>query len=374
MVGAGRFTVSVSRFDRRPGGVFHYSMQAPVGHRMGDKPLWGKFVYHEVALPERIILLSAFSDEGGGLARHPARPTWPMQVRSNYTFTEQNGHTTVAVCATPHEATQLERNTFTASRALMQKDVKESFAQLERYLAKLDGNRASTTAIHPWRPRSLRVLLPVNKFTSYREESMSTTAQQEVTTPTQTTTGNFVWHELRTTDTKAAEAFYTHVIGWQAKGSGDPAGVPYTLLSAGDLDTAGLMGLTPEMVEGGMKPGWVGFIGVDDVDGYAKRVEQGGGKLHCPPMDIPNCRPLRLGGRPARRGVPTVQGQSQVLTAPPPVGTPGAVGWNELSANDEGSAWAFYSSIFGWSEDKQWIWARWAPTGFSTTAALRWGR
>jgi hypothetical protein len=117
-------------------------MQAPVGHRMGDRPIWGKFVYQEIALPERLVLLSAFSDEDGGLTRHPTRPTWPMQVRSDFTFTEQNGHTTVTLCATPHEATELERNTFTASRALVQKDVKESFAQLERYLAKLDGNRA----------------------------------------------------------------------------------------------------------------------------------------------------------------------------------------------------------------------------------------
>ena len=109
---------------------------------------------------------------------------------------------------------------------------------------------------------------------------MTTTAQQEVTTATQTTTGNFVWHELRTTDMKAAEAFYTHVVGWQAKGSGDPGGIPYTLLSADGLDTAGLMGLTPEMVEGGMKPGWVGFIGVNDVDAYAKRVEQEIGRAH----------------------------------------------------------------------------------------------
>jgi uncharacterized protein YndB with AHSA1/START domain len=140
--GPAGFTVAVRRFDHRPGGVFHYSMQAPVGHRMGDQPLWGKFVYQEIALPERIALLTAFSDEGGGLTRHPARPTWPMQVCSDFTFTEQDGQTTVTLCATPHEATELERNTFTASRALVQKDVKESFAQLERYLAKLDGNCA----------------------------------------------------------------------------------------------------------------------------------------------------------------------------------------------------------------------------------------
>jgi uncharacterized protein YndB with AHSA1/START domain len=140
--GPAGFTVAVCRFDRRSGGVFHYSMQAPAGHRMGDRPVWGKFVYQEIALPERLVLLSAFSDEGGGLTRHPMRPTWPMQVRSDFTFAEQNGQTTVTLCTTPHEATELERNTFIASRALVQKDVKESFAQLEKYLAKLDGNRA----------------------------------------------------------------------------------------------------------------------------------------------------------------------------------------------------------------------------------------
>ena len=51
---------------------------------------------------------------------------------------------------------------------------------------------------------------------------MSTTAQQEVSTSVNVTTGDFVWHELRTTDAKGAEDFYTHVIGWQAKNSGDP--------------------------------------------------------------------------------------------------------------------------------------------------------
>ena len=116
---------------------------------------------------------------------------------------------------------------------------------------------------------------------------MSTTAQQEITAPVTLKTGDFVWHELRTTDAKAATDFYTHVVGWKAMGSGDPGGIPYTLLSVGDLSTAGLMQLTPEMQAGGMKPAWVGFIGVDNVDAYAKRVEAAGGKLHCAPMDIP---------------------------------------------------------------------------------------
>ena len=76
---------------------------------------------------------------------------------------------------------------------------------------------------------------------------MSTTAQQEVTTPVTLKTGDFVWHELRTTDAKAATDFYTHVVGWKTMASGDPSGIPYTLLSVGDLSSAGLMQLTPEM-------------------------------------------------------------------------------------------------------------------------------
>lgn len=180
---------------------------------------------------------------------------------------------------------------------------------------------------------------------------MSTVAQPEMSTSTKTSTGNFVWHELRTTDAKGAIDFYTHVVGWQAKNSGDPGGVPYMLFSVGDLSTAGLMQLTPHMLAGGMQPAWVGFIGVDDVDAYAKRVEQAGGKVHCPPQDIPTVGRFASVEDPQGAAFLLFQGSSE--SAPPrlPAGTPGTVGWNELSANEEQSAWPFYSDLFGWKVD-----------------------
>jgi len=180
---------------------------------------------------------------------------------------------------------------------------------------------------------------------------MSTTAQQEVSAPANVTTGDFVWHELRTTDAKGAEDFYTHVIGWKAKDSGDPAGIPYKLFSTGGLDTAGLLQLTPSMLEGGMRPAWVGFIGVDDVDAYAKRLEQGGGKLHCAPQDIPTVG--RFASVEDAQGATFLLFKGTLNYAPPrpPAGSPGIVGWNELSANDGSSAWSFYSALFGWEED-----------------------
>ncbi|GAC1426749.1 MAG: hypothetical protein NVSMB6_26980 [Burkholderiaceae bacterium] len=46
------------------------------------------------------------------------------------------------------------------------------------------------------------------------------------------TPASFIWYDLMTTDTTAAEAFYNKVIGWQANDSGMP-GRSYTILSRG---------------------------------------------------------------------------------------------------------------------------------------------
>ncbi|MGA8027460.1 MAG: VOC family protein [Bryobacteraceae bacterium] len=177
---------------------------------------------------------------------------------------------------------------------------------------------------------------------------MSSVAQQSPSTSGKSSTGEFVWHELRTTDAKGAVEFYTHVVGWQAKDAGDAGGVPYTLLSVGDLGAAGLMQLTPQMLQGGVKPAWAGFIGVDDVDAYAKRVEQAGGKLHFPPQDIPTIGRFASVEDPQGAAFLLFKGSLEQAPPRPAAGTPGTVGWNELSANDEKSAWAFYSDIFGW--------------------------
>jgi predicted enzyme related to lactoylglutathione lyase len=178
---------------------------------------------------------------------------------------------------------------------------------------------------------------------------MSTTAQQEVAAPNKAAVGSFVWHELRTTDARGAADFYTHVIGWQAKDS--PGGIPYKLFSVNGLDTAGLMQLSPEMLAEGMKPAWVGFIGVDDVDAYASRVEQAGGKLHCPPQDIPMIGRFASVEDPQGAVFLLFKGSLDYAPPRPPTGSPGIVGWNELSANDGPSAWSFYSKVFGWTED-----------------------
>jgi predicted enzyme related to lactoylglutathione lyase len=179
---------------------------------------------------------------------------------------------------------------------------------------------------------------------------MSAAEQQETAGSTTPRNGEFVWYELRTPDATAAVAFYTHVVGWKAKDPGIPGGMPYTLLAMGEFDIAGVMTLGPEMVAGGVKPGWVGFVGVDDVDGYAARVVDAGGRLQFPPQDIPGVG--RFASVEDPQGAAFLLFRGTLDVAPPrlEMGAVGTIGWHELSADDGDAAWIFYQKVFGWRE------------------------
>jgi predicted enzyme related to lactoylglutathione lyase len=88
--------------------------------------------------------------------------------------------------------------------------------------------------------------------------------------------GTFVWYELMTTDAAAAETFYKSMIGWNAQDAGYPD-FRYTLLSVGDTQVAGLMTLPKEACDAGAKPGWMGYVAVEDVDDYTARFMKAGG-------------------------------------------------------------------------------------------------
>src|SRR5436853_680063 len=74
--------------------------------------------------------------------------------------------------------------------------------------------------------------------------------------------GKFVWYDVMTTDTKAAESFYRSVIGWTAADSGMPDR-SYTLLSAGSTMVGGLMPISQDTRKAGVRPAGVGYFAVD---------------------------------------------------------------------------------------------------------------
>ena len=77
-------------------------------------------VYREIVPPEQLVFINSFSDENGGLTRHPMAPTWPLEMLSVFTFEEQpGGKTKFTVRWSPHNATDEERKTFDAGHASM---------------------------------------------------------------------------------------------------------------------------------------------------------------------------------------------------------------------------------------------------------------
>jgi len=159
----------------------------------------------------------------------------------------------------------------------------------------------------------------------------------------------FVWYELLTTDPAAAERFYRDVVGWSAQDSGVP-GMAYTLLSAGETQIGGLMALPEAALKMGARPGWIGYVGVEDVDAEADAFTKAGGVVHKAAADIPGVGRFAVVGDPQGAALTLFKGASDAEPAPVPRGARGHIGWRELHAIDREAAFAFYADRFGWTK------------------------
>lgn len=162
--------------------------------------------------------------------------------------------------------------------------------------------------------------------------------------------GKFVWYELMTSDIKAAESFYRGVVGWNAENVPGMGGMAYTLLKAGAIPAAGLMGLPKAAADAGMQPNWLGYIAVDDVDDYTARVKKDGGTIHRAAADIPGVGRFAIVSDPQGGVFALFKGSRD---EPPPIPgptAPGHTGWRELHTTDREAAFAFYARHFGWTK------------------------
>jgi uncharacterized protein YndB with AHSA1/START domain len=125
------FTMNIAKFELSPGGIFLYSQTTPDGQVM-----WGKFVYREIAAPEKLVFTNSFSDEEGNTVRAPFSASWPLEILNTLTFTEQDGKTTLTMRGMPFSATEEERQTFAAARDGIKQGFAGTFAQLTEYLSK----------------------------------------------------------------------------------------------------------------------------------------------------------------------------------------------------------------------------------------------
>src|SRR6266853_745441 len=166
-----------------------------------------------------------------------------------------------------------------------------------------------------------------------------------VTMSTADIRGRFIWHELLTTDTAAAAAFYPRVVPWRTQPSSMPG---YTLWMAGQTQIGGLMALPQDA--GGPPPHWLVYVGTPSVDASCLQAQGLGAKVVKAPADIPNV------GRFAVLSDP--QGATFALFTPgggPPPGPEppqGGFSWHELATTDVQGAVRFYGELFSWRKGR----------------------
>ena len=114
-------------------------------------------------------------------------------------------------------------------------------------------------------------------------------------------TGAFIWYELMTPDPDAAKTFYDAVIGWDIAPRDPGEGrMDYRMIRRSDGGMAGgVLALSREMLDGGARPAWYGYVHVADVDAAKQAFVAAGGTASRP--DDGGCGPHGARYRPARR-------------------------------------------------------------------------
>lgn len=160
--------------------------------------------------------------------------------------------------------------------------------------------------------------------------------------------GRFVWHELMTTDTDAAAAFYSKVVPWKTQDSGMPS---YTLWMAGKTQVGGLTGLPSDGSNSSTPPHWIVYVATPDVDATVAEAERLGGKVLKSATDIPNMGryAVLIDPQGATFAVYSAAGDPPADGAGA-AGGPGEFTWHELATTDYAAAMSFYTELFGWEK------------------------
>lgn len=155
------------------------------------------------------------------------------------------------------------------------------------------------------------------------------------------------WVDLATTDAEAARGFYSKLFGWNLEVSADPQYGGYATARLGDQSVAGI---GPKQ-DGDRSPtAWSLYIGTDDVDELAKKVEEAGGTVVAAPFDVGDQGRMAVFTDPSGAFISCWQAaaMSQFVA-----GIPQAFGWAELNARGLERALTFYAAVFGWTHTEQ---------------------
>lgn len=164
-------------------------------------------------------------------------------------------------------------------------------------------------------------------------------------TRTEYAQGTPSWIDLSTTDPGAAQSFYGPLMGWSFDTNPTPEGGEYTMATLDGKAAAGMMQQQPEQAKMGIPSLWNTYITVDDVAAAAGRVEEAGGSVMMPPMEVMDAGHMSVVVDPS--GAVVCLWQPVESIGCEIVNEPGALCWNELVSDNVAAAVPFYKSVLG---------------------------
>ncbi len=159
--------------------------------------------------------------------------------------------------------------------------------------------------------------------------------------------GTPLWYEYLAADVDAAQAFYAGMFNWTVRDSG-MSDVDYRLMAAPDgADIGGLM-QHPAADQAG--PAWLIYFATDDVDADVALATELGGTVCMPAMSIEGVGRMAMLNDPQGHPFYVMKGDSEDVSTAFMESRGACVGhgvWNELTAEDQDAAMAFYQKLLG---------------------------
>ncbi|MDQ6885423.1 MAG: VOC family protein [Candidatus Dormibacteraeota bacterium] len=154
------------------------------------------------------------------------------------------------------------------------------------------------------------------------------------------------WIDLASDDAAGSRDFYSKLFGWKIEVNPDPQYGGYGMAEVGGKRVAGI---GPKMSPQA-PTAWTIYIGADDTDELAKKVQAAGGKVTAPPFDVGDQG--RMGTFQDPAGAFISVWQPKAMAGSMPTGEANTFGWAELNARGVDKAIPFYQKVFGWTPKK----------------------
>jgi predicted enzyme related to lactoylglutathione lyase len=152
------------------------------------------------------------------------------------------------------------------------------------------------------------------------------------------------WVDLSTSEIEGATEFYTELFGWSVATTSTPMG-EYHIASVDDREVCGMMAHGDG--QQGMPAVWTVFFTVGDLEATLASIDDHGGAVVQPPIEIPGGAHVAVATDPAGAMFAVISG------GPHPRGAYisaalGGVGWVETLTRDPLAIVPFYETVFGW--------------------------